>query len=89
MEHFEWFEAQGVPFKRSFYDEPGLESITDDCLVYTSGEDCHPWNEIARPAPRGHKAQVVNKGGPFLMQCMMAPSTAPPSGWKWILASMR
>ena len=71
VEHFDWFEAHGMPFKRSFHHEPSLESITDDCLVYTSGEDCHPWCEIAKPAPRGHKPQVVNKGGPFMMQCMM------------------
>jgi len=71
IEHFHWFEKQGVPFKRSFYDEPGLESRTDDCLVYTSGEDCAPWNTIATPAPRGHKAQVVQKGGPYLMKCIL------------------
>ena len=72
VEHFHWFEKQGVPFKRSFYDEPGLESRTDDCLVYSAGEDCAPWNTIATPAPRGHKARVVQKGGGLLMQCMLA-----------------
>ncbi len=71
VEHFHWFEKQGVPFKRSFYDEPGLESRTDDCLVYTAGEDCAPWNTIATPAPRGHKAQVVQKGGGLLMKVML------------------
>lgn len=71
VEHFHWFEKQGVPFKRSFYDEPGLESRTDDCLVYSAGEDCAPWNRIAVPAPRGHKAQVVQKGGGLLMKCML------------------
>lgn len=71
VEQFHWFEKQGVPFKRSFYDEPGLESRTDDCLVYTAGEDCAPWNTIAVPAPRGHKAQVVQKGGGLLMKCML------------------
>ncbi len=71
VEHFHWFEKQGVPFKRSFYDEPGLESRTDDCLVYSAGEDCAPWNTIATPAPRGHKAKVVQKGGGLLMQCML------------------
>ena len=78
VEHFHFFEAQGMPFKRSFYDEPSMESKTDDCLVYTSGEDCHPWCEIARPAPRGHKPQVVNKGGPFMMQCMMGAVERAP-----------
>ena len=60
-----------MPFKRSFYDEPGLESRTDDCLVYAAGEDCAPWNTIATPAPRGHKAKVVQKGGGLLMKCML------------------
>ena len=68
VEHFHWLEDQGVPFKRSFYPEPGLESATDDCLVFTGGEDCHPWSAIARPAARGHKPQTVGKAGPFLMQ---------------------
>jgi len=71
LEHFDWFERHGVPFKRTYYEEPGLEPKTDDCLVYTSGENCAPWNEIARPAPRGHKAQVPQKGGGLLMQCLL------------------
>jgi succinate dehydrogenase/fumarate reductase flavoprotein subunit len=72
VEHFHWLEAQGLPFKRSFYPEPGLESRTDDCLVYSGGEDAAPWKDIARPAPRGHKPQTAGKAGPFLMQRMLA-----------------
>lgn len=71
VEHFHWLEAQGVPFKRSFYEEPGLEPKTDDCLVYTAGENCHPWNEIAKPIARGHKPQVEQKGGGLLMKKML------------------
>lgn len=72
VEHFLWLEAKDVPFKRSFYPEPGLESRTDDCLVYTGGEDAAPWNRLARPAPRGHKPQVNGKAGPFLMQRVLS-----------------
>jgi 3-oxo-5alpha-steroid 4-dehydrogenase len=68
VEHFHWLEGQGVPFKRSFHPEPGMESPTDDCLVYSGGEDCHPWSAIARPAPRGHKPLTKGKAGPYLMQ---------------------
>jgi 3-oxo-5alpha-steroid 4-dehydrogenase len=68
VEHFHWLEAQGVPFKRSFHPEPGMESPTDDCLVFSGGEDCHPWSALARPAPRGHKPRTPGKAGPFLMQ---------------------
>jgi len=70
--HFHWLEAQGVPFKRSFFDEPGLESPTDDCLVYSGGENCHPYNQIAVPAPRAHKPQGVGTAGGFFMQKMLA-----------------
>jgi succinate dehydrogenase/fumarate reductase flavoprotein subunit len=72
VSHFHWLEAKGVPFKRSFYPEPGLESRTDDCLVYSGGEDAAPWNLIAQPAPRGHKPRVRGKAGPFLMQRVLA-----------------
>jgi len=71
LEHFAWFEKLGVPFKRSFWDEPGLEPRTDDCLVYSAGEDCAPWSSIATPAPRGHKAQIPQKGGGLLMKFML------------------
>jgi 3-oxo-5alpha-steroid 4-dehydrogenase len=72
VEHFHWLEGKGLPFKRSFYEEPGMESPTDDCLVYTGGEDCHPWNQLARPAARGHKVRSEGKAGPFLMQTLLA-----------------
>ena len=68
VEHFHWLEAQGLPFKRSFHPEPGMESPTDDCLVFSGGENCHPWNALVRPAPRGHKPRTEGKAGPFLMQ---------------------
>jgi 3-oxo-5alpha-steroid 4-dehydrogenase len=71
VEHFHWLEGLGLPFKRSFHPEPGMESPTDDCLVYTGGEDCHPWSALARPAPRGHKPQTQGKAGPFLMQTVL------------------
>lgn len=76
--HFHWLEAKGVPFKRSFYPEPGLESRTDDCVVFSGGEDAAPWNRIAAPAPRGHKPQTKCKAGPFLMQRVLAAVAQHP-----------
>ncbi len=69
--HFHWFEQQGVPFKHSFYPEPSMEAPTDDCLVFTGGEDTWPYNEIARPAARGHKPKTPAAAGGFLMQRMI------------------
>ena len=70
--HFHWFERHGVPFKPSFYPEPGSEAPTDDCLIYTGGEDAYPFDRIAKPAPRGHKPQHPAAAGGFLMQKLVA-----------------
>lgn len=72
VSHFHWLEGHGVPFKRSFHPEPGLEAPTDDCLVFSGGEDGHPFDRIARPAPRAHKPQHPAAAGGFLMRCLGA-----------------
>ena len=83
VEHFHWFESQGVPFKRSFHPEPSMEAITDDCLVYSGGEDAWPYDRIARPAPRGHKPQVAGKAGPFFMQKMLEAVERRAARFRW------
>ncbi len=70
--HFEWLEGHGVPFKRSSYPEPGTEPPTDDCLVFSGGEDGYPFDRIAKPAPRAHKPQYPGSAGGFLMQKLVA-----------------
>lgn len=69
--HFEWLRGEGVPFKESFYPEPSMEAPTDDCLVFTGGEDTHPWNQRYAVAARGHKPQTEAAAGGFLMQCLI------------------
>src|SRR4030095_14854612 len=70
--HFHWLEAHGVPFKRSFYPEPSMEAPTDDCLVFSGGEDAHPFDALTPPVPRAHKPQTPNAAGGFLMQRLIA-----------------
>jgi 3-oxo-5alpha-steroid 4-dehydrogenase len=70
--HFHWLEAHGVPFKRSFYPEPSMEAPTDDCLVFSGGEDAHPFAALTPPVPRAHKPRHPNAAGGFLMQCLVA-----------------
>lgn len=70
--HYHWLVAHGVPFKMSFSPEPGMESLADDCLNYTGGEDAYPFDRIAKPAPRGHKPQFPAAAGGFLMQKLVA-----------------
>jgi len=77
--HYHWLVDQGVPFKAGFYPEPGIEPPTDDALVYSGGEDAYPFDEIATPAPRGHKPQKRHAAGGFLMQCLAAAVEATPA----------
>jgi len=72
VEHFHWLVEQGVPFKHSFYPEPNMESPTDDCLVFTGGEDTWPFNDFTPRVARGHKPQHTAAAGNFLMQRLEA-----------------
>jgi len=59
--HFDWLVECGVPFKAEFFGEPGWEPMGDQGLMYSGGENAHPFNTIATPAPRGHVPQMSNK----------------------------
>jgi len=77
--HFDWLVAAGVPFRPSYYPEPGLEPPGDDGLVYSGGEDAHPFARVIPPAPRGHKPRHAGAAGGFLMQCLVAAAERTPA----------
>ena len=65
--HFEWIVKRGVPFKESFF-AGAHEPFHSDCgLAYSGSEHVHPFDQIARPAPRGHIPQKVRDKGTLLM----------------------
>lgn len=74
-DHFDWLEAQGVPFERSYF--PGKAVWLDDttCLMWTGNEKAWPYREAARPAPRGHKVAGMGENAgaagmkPLLERC--------------------
>lgn len=68
--HFQWLVDHGVPFRAAFCDEPNRESVDDSGLLFTGGEDSYPFDELADPAPRGHKPRFMDSSGKFLMQCL-------------------
>ncbi len=74
VEHYNWLVECGVPFKESFWGEPGWEPPHDEGLMYSGGENAAPFLDIAKPAPRGHVPQMANKktgersGGYMLMK---------------------
>lgn len=63
VSHFNWLEAQGVPFDRSFYPEKNVVQPTRECLIWTGNEEVWPYREMARPAPRGHKVAFDGEEG--------------------------
>ncbi len=79
VDHYDWLCAQGVPFKPTYYHGTSGEPPTDDGLVWSGAENVHPFNEIARPAPRGHVPQVEHQGGPLLMEKLCAAVAASPA----------
>src|SRR5258706_2736132 len=79
VEHYAWLVAQGVPFKPVFYEGCSGEPPTDDGLVWSGSEQCHPYCEIAVPAPRGHVPQMKHQTGPLLMRVLVAAVAASPA----------
>src|SRR5262245_19686866 len=79
VEHYEWFVAHGVPFKPVFYPHYSGEPPTDDGLVYSGSETCHPYCDVARPAPRGHVPQIPGAAGGFFMKTLITSVERTPA----------
>lgn len=58
VEHFGWLESLGFEFERSYYPHKAVVQPGTQGLMFTGNENCWPFNELARPAPRGHKPPV-------------------------------
>jgi succinate dehydrogenase/fumarate reductase flavoprotein subunit len=71
LEHFDWLVAQGVVYAQRYSDEKELSHAAAS-LYYCGSERVHPYNTIARPAPRGHVPAAENQtGGRALMQALL------------------
>lgn len=77
-EHFDWLEAQGVPFERKAFTGKAVALRSGEGLLTTGNEKVWPYREQARPAPRGHqtRATVEVKGGAVAMQSLLATFAA-------------
>lgn len=76
LEHFEWFRALGVEFNATFLDDKVTHPLTDDCLTFSGNEDAWPFCEQARPFPRGHKPAREGEAGGYLMEAVLAGTSA-------------
>jgi len=68
VELYEWLVALGVPFNHSYYGEPGWSPYGGAGLMYCGGENAWPYNQIARPAPRGHHPPLHEGGGRLIVE---------------------
>ena len=68
--HFHWLEAQGIAFERSFYPHKTMMQPGTEGLIWSGNEEVHPYRDMARPAPRGHKVSFpgMEGGGGFALQ---------------------
>lgn len=69
-DHFDWLEARGVPFNRTYCPEKNLVPPGPDCLMYSGNEKVWPYREITPPAPRGHKVAFdgLDGGGGVILE---------------------
>src|ERR1700712_5135404 len=80
VEHFDWIEALGMQFERSFYPEKAVIQPGTEGLMYTGNEKVHPFRDLARPAPRGHKVpQPGDTGGARIVLDALAERIAGAS----------
>lgn len=76
--HFDWLEARGVPFDRSYYASKAVIQPGRECLIWTGNERVWPFRDQARPAPRGHKVAFdgVDGGGALALERLAAHAKA-------------
>ncbi|MQW74350.1 FAD-dependent oxidoreductase [Nocardioides sp. dk4132] len=71
LEHFDWFGSLGIDFEESLYDAPSWMPPTRDGLMWL-GENAWPFDQLARPVPRGHRPSTEGFGGWLLMERLTA-----------------
>jgi succinate dehydrogenase/fumarate reductase flavoprotein subunit len=63
VEHFNWIEALGFQFERSYCPGKLVVPAGTEGLSYTGNEKVWPFCEQAKPAPRGHSVPVPGELG--------------------------
>ena len=76
--HFDWLEAQGVPFQRRSFKGKAVSLRSGEGLLTTGNEKIWPYCEQAKPAPRGHQTEASPEkgGGAAAMTALLASFVA-------------
>ena len=71
LDHYGWLETQGVRFRNTYVPGKRETPQTGDCLLWSGNEDAWPFNQHARPCPRGHLPEAPGKlGGKHLLDVL-------------------
>jgi 3-oxo-5alpha-steroid 4-dehydrogenase len=77
LEHRQWLVDRGVTFLGTVHPEwNGASPRNGEGLLFTGGENAYPFDEIAKPAPRGHATQGGRPGGAQLIKALTAAAGA-------------
>jgi succinate dehydrogenase/fumarate reductase flavoprotein subunit len=67
LDHFEWLKACGVRYRDTYIPGKPVMPGTGDCLILSGSEFAWPFNEQARPCPRGHLPEAIGESGGFAL----------------------
>ena len=68
VDHYQWLVDRGIPFNMNEHKQRAVMPLNDDCLLYSGSEKAFPFNQQAKPVPRGHNpAAMGDKGGELVM----------------------
>ncbi|UUZ59445.1 FAD-binding protein [Nocardioides sp. B-3] len=76
VDHYEWLVSCGVVIQPTMFEGRARMPATTDGLKWL-GENARPYNEIAKPAPRGHRGPVPMSTGQLLMDTLVAHASSP------------
>ena len=76
LDHYTWLVDQGVPYRTTHLPGKVQAPGTGDCLIWSGSEIAYPFNQHAKPCPRGHLPEVVGEmGGRLLVDTLAARVT--------------
>ena len=73
-DHFDWLEAQGLPFQRRSFTGKAVSLRSGEGLLTTGNEKIWPYANDATPVPRGHQTEATPErgGGAAAMTALLA-----------------
>lgn len=72
LDHFDWLQSMGVPYRRTYIPGKTMMPGTGDCLILSGNEYAWPYREHARPCPRGHLPEATGETGGFVLMDALA-----------------